>query len=241
MGGAGIRPAFSPFTICNITQFFLPTLFSLSSLCVVSVTTDRFLAVWFPLKAKTLTTRPKAGFVLVLMTGVLLGLYLPALWAVGRNCEVRPAMGVYAISVFYVFANLTASYGPAIYLLCINIAISVKLALPSQDLKEAPPSLAREKQNSKIIITVLLVSVAFIVCSVPMNVVLSLRAARFQLFHDAFTEEVVFTLCRLMNIMNYVINFFLYIISSSNFRRSLMGLFCGQCRNRGIISQGQTS
>ncbi len=227
-----------PFHICYIKQFCLPVFVNLSSLCIVCVTTDRFLAVWFPFKAKTLTTRRRAGIVLLSVTCALLALYLPVLWGFGRNCEILPNLSLYTTSAFYVIAN-AFSYGTAIYLFCVNIAISVKLAVPSSMLQETAVSTARESQSSKIIVTVLLVSFAFLICSVPYTVVLTTRAAGVLIFRNALTEEVVFTFCRVLLLINYGVNFFLYIFSSSNFRRSLLELFCGRCRNP-VTIKGQT-
>ena len=224
---------FPPFHICYIKQFCLPVFLGFGSLCIVCVTTDRFLAVWFPFKAKTLTTRRKAGFVLLSVTCALLALYLPILWGFGRNCEILPNLSLYTTSAYYLIAN-AFSYGTTIYLFCVNIAISIKLAVPSNMLQETALSTTRESQNSKIIVTVLLVSVAYLVCSVPYAVVLTMKGTGMLIFTNELTEEIVFTFCRLLSLMNYGVNFFLYIFSSSNFRRSLLKLFCGRCRNQPI-------
>ena len=228
---------FPPFHICYIKQCCLGIFVSLSSLCIACVTTDRFLAVWFPFKAKTLTTRRKAGFVLMSVTCALLALYLPVLWGFGRNCEILPNLSRYTTTVPYLAVN-AISYGTAIYLFCVNIAISIKLAVPSNMLQETAVSTARESQNSKIIVTVLLVSVAYLVCSVPYAVVLTTKTAGVLIFPNPLSEEAVFTFCRLLSLMNYGVNFFLYIFSSSNFRCSLLKLFCGRCRDH-VAGKGE--
>ena len=190
---------FPPFHICYIKQFCLPVFLGLSSLCIVCVTTDRFLAVWFPFKAKTLTTRRRAGFVLLSVTCALLAMYLPVLWGFDRNCEILPNLTLYTTSAYYLIAN-AFSYGTAIYLFCVNIAISIKIAVPSSVLQETSVSTARESQSSKIIVTVLLVSFAYLICSVPYAVVLTTKAAGVLIFRNALTEEVVFTFCRLYSL-----------------------------------------
>ncbi len=224
--------AFPPLHICRIRMFLFPMFMSWSPLCIVCVTTDRFLAVWFPFKAKTLTTRRRAGFVLLSVTCALLALFLPILFGYGPNCEVLPKLSLYTTSVSYLMNNVI-NYGTAVYLFCINIAISIKLMLPSTILQEATMSTERESQNFKIAVTVLLVSVAFLICSVPIAVLASAKAARMLTFPNALTEEIVFTVCRFLSLLNYSVNFFLYIFSSSTFRHSLLNLFSGRCRNQG--------
>ncbi len=211
----------------------------MSAMCVVCVTTDRLLIVWFPFRAKKLTTRGRAGFVLLFVVCSLLAIYLPVLWGVDRNCELRPSMSFYTNYVFYILVSLNMSYGPAIYLLCCNIAISVKLAFPSLLLQEANSADSPREKHSRVIVTVLLVSAAFIVLTVPVNLLVTMTAAGFNFFGNEFAEEVAFTVGRLMAITNHGINFFLYVLSSSNFRRSFVSLFTGGCRNRGT-EQPQT-
>ncbi len=222
---------FPPMHICSFKQFGMGTFFSMSAMCIVCVTTDRFLAVWFPFRAKTLATRRRAAFVLLSLGCALLAMYLPVFWGVGRNCELLPNIPFYTNYVFYGLACLNASYGPAIYLLCCNIAISVKLAFPSLLLQGASAGSPREK-NSRIIVMVLLVSAAFIVLTIPSSLLVTLRAAGFNFFGNKFAEEVAYTVTRLMVMTNYGINFFLYVISSSNFRRSLVSLFTRRCCSR---------
>ncbi len=47
--------------MCNIFRFARSFCMVFSSLCVLCITTDRFIAVWFPLKAKLILSRKKSG------------------------------------------------------------------------------------------------------------------------------------------------------------------------------------
>ena len=233
--------AFPPLHLCRVNVMCLNLFLTLSSLCVVCLTTDRFLLVWFPFETKNLTTRTKAGFVLLFVTCALLVIYLPALWALGPNCEPQPSMPSYTPAIL-ILLNLTYSYGPAIYLFCVNIAIAIKIVFPPVVLQETTMSSARELQNYKIATTVLLVSFTFIVCTVPINVLLSLVAAEFPVFRDnSLNEEVAFTFCRFLALANHAVNFFLYVCSSSNFRRSLCTLFIGKGHDVDAEPGGRTA
>ncbi len=199
--------AFPPIHICHVRMFFFPMFMSWSPLCIVCVTTDRFLAVWFPFKAKALTTRRRAGFVLLSVTCALLALFLPTPFGYGPNCEILPNWSLYTTSVSFLMNNVI-NYGTAVYLFCINIAISIKLMLPPSVLQEATMSTARESQNFKIAVTVLLVSVTFLICSVPIAVLATAKAAGMLRFPNALTEEIVYTFCRFLSLLNYSVNFF---------------------------------
>ncbi len=218
-----------PLDSCNVKDFSLSFFFGLSSMCVVCVTTDRFLVVWFPLQAKKLTTRKRAACVMVSVTLILLLLFLPALFAVSPNCEVNFKLHLYSKYAYFTLTNIVYSFGPAIYLLCLNIAISIKLLSHKAAFKGTGSEQSRQKQ-SRIVVTVLLVSIAFIVCCMPFNLLVALQSAGLTRLNSHSSAEIVYTLCRFLSLLNHSINFFLYVLSSANFRRCLVALFTRPCQ-----------
>ncbi len=231
---------FPPFNRCDIRTFCMPFFFSLSSISVVCVTTDRFLVVWFPLQAKTLTTRKRAACVMICVTAILLILFVPALFAVSPNCEPNPNMYLYSRYAYYALSNVVYSFGPATYLLCLNIAISFKLLSHKAAFAGAVNEQSRQNQ-SRIVVTVLLVSIAFIVCCMPFNLLVTLQSAGLTRLNSHSSTEIVYTFCRFLSLLNHSINFFLYVLSSSNFRRCLVALFTRPCQRSQPLNADYTT
>ncbi len=218
----------------------MPFFFSLSSMCVVCVTTDRFLVVWFPLQAKKLTTRKRAACVMLCVTAFLLVLFLPAIFRVSPNCEPNPNMYIYSRYAYYPLSNVVYSFGPAMYLLCLNIAISFKL-LSRKTAFAGTSSEQRHQNQSRIVVTVLLVSIAFIVCCMPFNLLVTIQSAGLTRLYSHTSKEIVYTFCRFLSLLNHSINFLLYVLSSSNFRRCLVALFTRPCRRSYLSNADYTT
>ncbi len=224
------KPFWGVLNMCNVRRFFLAFATSVCALTVVCVTSDRFIAVWFPLQAKLLTTPKKAGIVLLVVVTVSLLLFFPSLVAATDTCSIRDGYinRLYDRTLWYIFFN-TIYYGATISLLILNAAIAAKLVRSPDLLK------ASHKKTPKVAVTVLAVSVAYVVCVLPFNVVMTLAYfPDFKPFKDPAVAEGVLTMTRLLIILNHGMNFFLYIITSRNFRRSLVSLVLapfGVCRD----------
>ncbi len=81
--------------LCHWKMFNFHFAICLKSICILCVTTDRFLAIYLPLRAKVLITRRRGIFVLLSVTIMLLGLHLPLLWALDNQCGAKHHMSGY--------------------------------------------------------------------------------------------------------------------------------------------------
>ena len=212
----------------SFKQFVISFSTTLSAMCIVCVTADRFVAVWFPFQAKSLTSRKRAMVVITIVTVSLAAIFFPSLLGLSSNPTVQKNLAPFINGGALIPVNIFYSYGPLVTLLCLNIAISVKLAFPGQMVKEGTRS-QMASQISKTIVTVLAVSFAFIICTVPLNVMFSLTASGVAITKDPLTLEIVYTTSRVLNLCNHSLNFFLYIFTSANFRRTLFDLFKCPC------------
>ncbi len=206
-----------------VKQFALSFAPSLSAMSIVCVTVDRFMAVWLPFQAKSLTTRKRAMVVIGLVTLSLAIIYSPSLVGLASDPEIKKSIRSFTSGGIFIPINIFYSYGPIIALLILNIGIVIKLAFPGRMVKEGSRG-QMSNQTTKTIATVLAVSFAFIISTLPMNIVFSLTAAQIRISDNPLTLEVIFTLSRLLLIANHALNFFLYIISSENFRHSFIEL-----------------
>ena len=113
------------------------------------------------------------------------------------------------------------------YQLVLNSLIVFRLAKPSSILQAMYTAETRQS-NNRVIVSILSVSVMFLLCYTPWAVIIIL----YHLRHDLrqHLSEAVLTFCRLMSIISHSINFFPYVGISTKLRRSLCDLFKGQCR-----------
>ncbi len=219
------------FEIRAVKQFIISFAPSLSAMSIVCVTVDRFVAVWFPFQAKSLTTRKRATIVMGLVTLSLAIVYLPALIALAPDPSIKKSIRGFISGGIFIPINIFYAYGPIIALLFLNIAIAIKLAFPGKIIKDGSRG-QMSNQTTKTIATVLAVSFAFIISTLPMNIIFSLTAARIRISDDPITLEIIYTGSRLLHLANHALNFFLYIFSSANFRLSFIELIKLPC-NRG--------
>lgn len=220
-----LRGQFPGLHVYKLQRFAHPICIGVAAMCVVCVTTDRMIAVWFPLKAKQATTRTRALTVTCTIIGLLICVYFPRLFVSKGTCVGTNSPLCSYIRFSEIFVNVLYAYGTIPYLFCMNIAIAVKLLRPGEVVVETTVG-GRSKAGVKVAKTVLAVSVAYLVCATPSNVLATMISLNIQPFNDPLTAEITFTTCRLLLVSNHCINFFLYVLTSSRFRGTLLGL-CG--------------
>ena len=216
--------------MCNVSQFGVAFFGSLSAMSIVCVTTDRFIAVWFPFKAKEITTRRRALCVVLGVILSLLAMFLPALFSYTDRCGIVEPLKLYGTTVVFILLNIFYSYGVIIYLCCLNVAIVHKLCKPPAMTDDDSRIISHNKHASKVAVIVLAVSITYVVCTVPANILITLKSTNTVTFADKYTDEIVFTFGRSLLFLNHAINFFLYILTSSNFRNTFVSLFAQPCK-----------
>ncbi len=214
-----LKPQFSG--LCNVMRFVLPCTSSLCALNVVCLTADRFIAVWFPLHVKQLVSRQKAYLIIAVVTVLCLALFLPSLILLGPNCEVLWASvdAFYALNLGHYFFNVIY-YGSVICILCLNSAIFGRLVASRFGRNHLAST---QIKDNKAAVTVLAVSITYVVCVLPFNIVTSL----YTLKRGTEGANILLLLnapFRLLLLTNHAINFVLYVLTSANFRASLLRL-----------------
>ncbi len=104
---------------CSVRQFILTVSTQLAAICVIGVTIDRFIAVYFPFKAKTINTRRNASIVLLTAAVCILAMYLPMLIGINPNCSIKPQYALYmntiiVITYFVVYTYVRPHYCPVL-------------------------------------------------------------------------------------------------------------------------------
>ncbi len=218
---------FPPLYLCNFklfSYFFSACVSSMSRVCVA---TNCFLEVQFPIKAKIVTTRKRAIIAQVTITLVLFFWCLPLLFTVEENCDPKPGFYTF-VTVHYVISSIVGFYGAALYLLAIKCAILFRLAKPTAQFV-AMFNVETRKSKTRVIATVALVSLSFVVCHTTMGVITLLHSFHPGVLKDPSRLNVVYTFINLLLLSQHSVNFLFYIAVPVNFRHSLKDLFTGRC------------
>ena len=235
---AGVRWPPGPFWFCT----FICTLNFFSILCstmlVVSMTFDRFYSILMPLMAASFNTVKRAKITIICIYLFALAYNIPqALLVDGETYQCVPYGKVDQIpySMVYYWFSFVINYAlPFILLLSMNSVIIHKIrqrkfrnnpdAGPSQVQGQGQPRRSSEGQTFAILV---LVTFTLLILTTPaymffiyiqvVNYTASPEsfASYFLFYHSSFALQVT----------NYGINFFLYVISGKKFRMDLMGLF----------------
>lgn len=206
---------------CNVRQLILVLSTHFGALCVIAVTVDRFVAVYFPLKANIVNTRKRAIVVLIVSAVCFLAIYAPLLVSMNPNCTIKPEYALYANKIVFIFSLICYTYGPIIILFSLNVAIICKLGMSAKLRKRAHSWSEGGSSQSKIVASVLAVSILYTLCQVPYSVLLSLRVYAGYSLPRGQPMDVLINASRMLTVVNNSVNFFLYILTSSNFRATL--------------------
>ncbi len=210
--------------MCNVRQFLLSFSGSFSAMCVVCVSLDRFIAVWFPFQAKRFTTRKRAAFTLSALFAFLVAIFFPAFFAFSQDspCLVKISLRLYAKSILYLLVNIFQSYGIIISLVFLNAGIACRLFLSRKALRDSRHNAQQGAHDNRVVLTVVTVSVVYILCNFPFSLLVSLKSTG--RLTDMSHLETLFTAFVLLYVANHGINFFIYVLTSANFRRTLLSL-----------------
>ncbi|XP_043285868.1 thyrotropin-releasing hormone receptor [Venturia canescens] len=254
MVGLGVfsRPGYCQFFI------YLPTLCSfLSVWFVVAFTVERFIAVCYPLRRQSMCTVARAKSILISLTILGLVLCSPVLWfsrprPAGHKinitvCKLAEEWESWA-SVFNVADTILTFVLPFTVIVVLNSLIvkSVwRLARVRRTMTTSTRSTKNEKASSsssksiprstvsqtKITKMLLVVSSVFLCFNLPAYV---MRVHAFIKGNEEVPRATVIIqhVCNLLFDTNFGINFVLYCASGQNFRKAVVRMIVGRCRNR---------
>ena len=226
---------FEPTSIfCCMTIFLINTSGILSSWLIVFISLERYVAVFYPLKVSVYCTKRKSVIAILVVT-VLSGVGSAHTFL---SCSVTSVNGIHSCHFLgaEVLGKLVFLWGygliycvlPCIVVTVLNISISKKIK--SQDafrnkmqVYHAPqPSVRRDRS---LTVMAAAVSLVFILCTFPTFLLLLTDYSCKYLqgvtcISDGWPFQVVFTLDHI----NHGVNFYLYCLSGSLFRKALLRL-----------------
>lgn len=236
---------------CRIMMYATYVFSFLSVWYVVSFTVERFIAVCFPLKRPELCTSKRAAIVVSGLGFVALGGYIVSIPTFGIF-EVRTDSNssVFVCSpvleymswmniINYVDAAFTLVI-PSVGLVCLNASIAYiiivsekrrdrmlkeQLAARHSGLSTMKSDRARHHVQIKITKMLLLVSVTYLVLSIPSYIIRINYMVHYFTSNEQYLPSVAEKICQeifqVLYYVNFSVNFFLYSMSGSNFRKEL--------------------
>ena len=231
---------------CKLIMFLFFCFTHYSVLILVAMTTERFIAVWFPFKAKRIC-KAKHCIMLILAIALLVllinahNLFTRELVDVGNGtlqclttdiATSTMPYGDFHVNIWPWIDATVYSFIPCISLFVLNILIVVKLR-STRKLK-VRTSGGTKPQRDQITKTLLIVTFAFLILSLPIAIIVVVE--KFWEFESDLYQQAVWSLCRtiagFLECINHSINIFLYCLGGERFRETVMKILCYDCVRR---------
>ena len=220
---------------CQVINFVLNTTAFIATWLVVVMTSERFIAVGFPLKRPSWCTVRRAKIVLASLVLIAVLLNAQYLYLIeshispvgGFTCRYKPELQQYTSEIWNWIEMVAIFVIPQIMIFLLNIAIMTILKRASRGIVLQNQSEA--KHVDSVTVMLITVSLVFFILTAPWAVFL-IYSSQFWNYKSSFSAwaNYIFlnTFLRLMNDLNHCINFFLYCASGTSFRRDLRKLLC---------------
>ena len=224
--------------VCKLALWGMNTAATLSAWLLVALTAQRAASVVWPHRVNVICTRHKSVVIIVVITGVcsLLDSHMPygfTLVKIGHctteRCTFRStAYQEFFASLWIKVSLVVYSVLPCVCLIASNVVLGWKLTVA---MKEAREKLStgredsRQKNASSVTVTVIIVSVAFVVITVPYMVYSNL----FYRFASSEIHFFFYDFLFVFGLYNFAWNFYLYCLTGLRFREEFKKIMFGCC------------
>ena len=206
---------------------------------LTAFTVDRFIAVCFPLRVRSLCTHKRIRTVTACVTLLALSWNLQFFWIFGvingqdvdsnqttccNKVGFTPAHEYYARNVRPWIVNAYYNILPFLIMLFSNLAICRVMCMRRLGLNIAANH-DDAKQLSSMTCMAVGVSLAFLVLTTPAVIVYAIMLRVPQDSASRAPYAVAHAVCDLLMFTNHAVNFYLYCLSGSRFRQELKTLF----------------
>ncbi|XP_045156698.1 probable G-protein coupled receptor 139 [Mercenaria mercenaria] len=227
---------------CKLFTFLTYFSLHMSAWLIVAVTVERFIVVWFPLKATSICSAKRAKLTTL---GIGLGFFLlnaHLFWTAdlitdpksGRKTCAMLQNNRFLYEEVLPWVHLTLySFVPFVSLLVFNVLIIISLIKHRQIISSQMTRADKRTRynHRRLAITLLCISFVWIITTTPsaLYTVLPLKGDTVTKAANFFLIKVI---CYIFMYINHSINFFLYCITGQAFRREFMKIVCRTCRKR---------
>ncbi len=224
---SGVRLLSSSLGFCQTYNFLFTTLYTYAAWLVTCIACERCIVVWWPLKAKRLSTLRKSR-VIVCVSLVLCGVihsYNFLIWDMrAGRCDMSLEYAYFFQNVYPWLSAVAYSYLPVTIIVVCNILILVGLKKAAERRKML--SKQENRDTRSLTITMVAICVTFVVTTVPLTIFFAVLVGAGQYLQRTPAMSLGRNIILILGLTNHSINFFLYVMTSSKFREELRGL-CG--------------
>ena len=227
---------------CGTNAYLLTTSGSISSHLLAAVSIERFLCISYPLRCREWFSPRKTSILIafIVTVNILFISPYPTYFSPLKYVDiVGKRIGVcdYNAPAFYTIAvAFLYSYGPLATISIMNVLLLVRLVRNREELRNLDVGRSvmdrRKADILKTIPVLVSASLAYMLTTGPTATMYVLRLFGHRwTYLDLQDEEnctafLGWTILSLLRLMNYVINFYLYCLTSAHFRRGMRQLFC---------------
>jgi len=225
--------------ICKLFIWVMNTVAALSAWLLVALTAQRAASVVWPHRVNVICTRHKSVVIIIVITTMCSLLYSHTLYGFdlvesGNGTRWTCTFGstdyqTFFVSIWVIADLFIYSVLPCVFLIASNVVLGWKVTVA---VKEARAKFSagsecqkdsRQKRASSVTVTIIIVSVAFVVITIPAQVYNTFFYGYASDFGN-FLYDVFFVFA----LTNFGWNFYLYCLTGSKFREEFMILF--RCR-----------
>ena len=205
-----------------------------SSWVVVLICIERFIVIWFPLQAKRILTRQTAA---VLVWSLLCITYIfDGAWTITTNItngvcipNFQTAENKDYSTAFLIAGTVIYNVLPSLFLICLTpLTIFKLLRHRAKRLKMTGANSHRTDETYRITRMLLAVTIAYLILVTPISVAHSVAFfSGDNIFQSTNENFIIFReIAQIGEQLNYVVNFFIYVIFNSTFRRNFLKVIC---------------
>lgn len=228
---------------CKLTMFLVHFSIQFSAWLIVAVTIERFLAVWFPLKANAMCSISRAKFITFMIAVIFILINVHIFWTAQLLVTRQSLDGSNYICAAYAYENFVCkifpwvnlvlySFLPCLILIVLNVLIIICLLKT----KHVPSTMTKDdnqlrNSHRKLAMTLIFVSFTWIVTTTP-RPLFGLFATKPKSLEEVATALMWRVICYQLMYINHAVNFFLYCLSGEKFRIQFKKFLCQMCLKR---------
>ena len=222
---------------CKLMQFFGYAFPCMSQLLITSMTIERLLVTYFPYKIRKWLV-PKTGLIIIgTIVAVALILFGHLLHGADLRATNNATLCVYADNSLMTFFLATKMIYPSTFLVIVicNIAIIIKVIKANTRIHPGTVptvTILRKKQNRQMLTMVLLINMFCLLFNTPYIAYYTTQSYKLETNFDMSIPttdnyELLLCIAGILLVLNYSVNFYLYVLSGSQFRKDLKTALCG--------------
>ncbi len=222
--------------LCKVTVFMIWTLQTLSSWLLVALTCERCLAILSPFNYKTMCSQFKDLVLILFILALVVGYNIQALVTLTLRqfgprtaCAAAPKYEWYQQNIKLKIDIILQNFIPFVIILVANIAIIVRVRSANDKLTsvntESEKQIKRKQKAERMTGMLLGITFAFLILTLPMKVYLILAGTQQKIAQALDFNNGTYLIVYSLNTLNYGINFYMYVITGTDFRQEFLKMF----------------